>query len=90
MTNVPLTEKQRREQRLRSSSFLKSLGLERTTAFMVVAISVLLLVFFSILGSETPEAPSAEPESATEARITADPDKVPVLPSRPSSTPSSS
>lgn len=90
MTNVPITEKQRREQRLRSSSFLKSLGVERTTAFMVVAVSVLLLVFFSILGAETPEDPTAESESATEARIVADPDEVPVLPNRPSSTPSSS
>lgn len=83
MTNVPLTEKQRREQRLRSSSFLKSLGVERTTAFMVVAISVLLFVFFSILGSEIPDAPSAESESAADATIIADPDEVPVLPGKP-------
>lgn len=83
MSRVPLTEKKRREKRLRSSSFLKSLGVERTTAFMVIAVSVLLLVFFSILGLDSPEATSVESSATDDAMAAPDSNDLPVLSDKP-------
>ena len=71
MSNLIPTEKERRERRLRSSSFLKSFGVERTTAALVVAVGVLLFAFFTIIGSEDTDSPEVESEtiSAEEAII---------------------
>jgi hypothetical protein len=79
MSNANLTEKQRREHRLRASSFLKSLGVERTTALMVAAVGVLLFAFFTILGSESADSTDAGAEPVPAADTIAETDEVEVL-----------
>lgn len=56
MSNVSVSaaKKARQERRLRSPGFLKSLGVERTTAFMIGAVAGLLFAFVTILTSEGP------------------------------------
>jgi hypothetical protein len=64
MANASSAEKARQERRLRSPGFLKSLGVERTTAFLVGAVAGLLFAFVTILISEAPPATDANPESS--------------------------
>jgi len=60
MSNVSAAEKARQERRLRSPGFLKSLGVERTTAFLIGAVAGLLFAFISIATSEGPATAEAE------------------------------
>ena len=62
----------RQERRLRSVGYLKSLGVERTTAVLIVGMAVLLFAFFSIIGSEGPSGTEADPESTSPAESLAD------------------
>lgn len=70
MANTSATEKARRERRLRSSGFLKSLGVERTTAFLIGAVAGLVFAFVMMLTAEAPPVANADvdsPESVFEA-----------------------
>jgi hypothetical protein len=62
MASVSAAEKARQERRLRSRGFLNSLGVERTTAFLIGAVAGLLLAFVTILTSEAPPATDANAE----------------------------
>jgi hypothetical protein len=62
MANASAAEKARQERRLRSPGFLKSLGVERTTAFLIGAVTGLIFAFVTILTSETPPATDANAE----------------------------
>ncbi|MGZ0172719.1 MAG: hypothetical protein ACKVHE_24530 [Planctomycetales bacterium] len=75
MANASSAKKARQERRLRSPGFLKSLGVERTTAFLVGAAAGLLFAFVTILTADAPPATDANtesPESVFEAAELAD------------------
>lgn len=63
----------RQERRLKSVGYLKSLGVERTTAALVVGVAVLLFAFFSIIGSEGPSSTELDSESTSPAETVAEP-----------------
>tara|TARA_R110002072_G_scaffold303142_1_gene495761 strand:- start:4876 stop:5118 length:243 start_codon:yes stop_codon:yes gene_type:complete len=70
MPNISPAEKARQARRLRSPGFLKSLGVERTTAVMIGAVAGLIFAFMMILTTEPPTAETANeaaPESVFEA-----------------------
>lgn len=71
MSNVSAAQKARQERRLRSPGFLRSLGVERTTAVLIGAVAGLLFTFVTILTSEGPATADADsatqPESIFEA-----------------------
>jgi hypothetical protein len=67
MSNVSAAQKARQERRLRSPGFLKSLGVERTTAFLIGAVAGLLFAFVTILTSEGPATADADSATQTES-----------------------
>lgn len=70
MSSISSSEKARQSRRLRSPGFLKSLGVERTTAIMIGAVAGLIFAFVTVLTSEPPTAENANeavPESVFEA-----------------------
>ena len=67
MSNISAAEKARQVRRLRSPGFLKSLGVERTTAFLIGAVAGLVFAFVTILTSEGP--PSADTGSETQDSV---------------------
>lgn len=67
MSNASSAEKARQERRLRSPGFLKSLGVERTTAFFVGAIGGLIFAFVTILTSDGPAPTDSETTTAPES-----------------------
>lgn len=62
----------RQERRLRSVGYLKSLGVERTTAVLIVGVAVLLFAFFSIVGSDGPSSTETDSEATSTAESLAD------------------
>ena len=69
--------------RLRTTGFLKSIGMERTTAVLLVGVVVLLFAFFSIIGSDIPTSTELEPEPETtspSAEVASEPEEIDVLP----------
>jgi hypothetical protein len=56
MSSISSAEKARQSRRLRSPGFLKSLGVERTTAVMIGAVAGLIFAFVTILTTEPPTA----------------------------------
>ena len=76
MPNVSAAQKARDERRFRSPGFLKSLGVERTTAILIGAVGGLLFAFVTILTSDGPATVDADsgtqPESVFEAAEMAD------------------
>jgi len=62
----------RQERRLRSVGYLKSLGVERTTAVLIVGVAVLLFAFFSIVGSDGPSSTETDSEATSTAEPLAD------------------
>jgi len=67
MSNISAAEKARQERRIRSPGFLKSLGVERTTAFMIGAIAGLLFAFVTILTSDGPVTANADASTPGES-----------------------
>ena len=67
MPNVSAAQKAREERRLRSPGFLKSLGVERTTAFLIGAVAGLLFAFVTILTSEGPATADTDPVTQSES-----------------------
>jgi len=65
MSNASTAQKARQERRLRSPGFLKSLGVERTTAFLIGAVAGLLFAFVTILTADGPA--TADADSATQS-----------------------
>lgn len=72
MANASAAEKARQERRLRSPGFLKSIGVERTTAFLIGAVAGLLFAFFSIATSEGPATAEADAEQAGPLEVIAE------------------
>jgi hypothetical protein len=69
--------------RLRTTGFLKSIGMERTTAVLLVGVVVLLFAFFSIIGSDIPTSMESKPELATtsqSAEVASEPVEIDILP----------
>jgi len=64
MANVSAAEKSRQERRLCSPGFLKSFGVERTTALLFGAVTGLLFAFISIATSEGTKTSEADVEQA--------------------------
>jgi hypothetical protein len=67
MSNTSTAQKARQERRLRPPGFLRSLGVERTTAFLIAAVAGLLFTFVTILTSEGPATPDADSAAQTES-----------------------
>jgi hypothetical protein len=72
MSNASASEKSRQERRLRSPGFLKSLGVERTTAFLIGAVAGLIFAFISILNSGGPATTEADVDQAGPLEIVAE------------------
>lgn len=72
MANASSAEKARQERRLRSPGFLKSLGVERTTAFLIGAVAGLLFAFVSIVTSEGPATAETDADQAGPLEVIAE------------------
>lgn len=67
MSNLSSAGTARQERRLRSPGFLKSLGVERTTAFFIGAVAGLIFAFVIILTAEGPAPTDVEAATAPES-----------------------
>ncbi len=67
MAHVSSAQKAREERRLRSPGFLRSLGVERTTAVLLGAVAGLIFAFVSILTSEGPADADTAAATQTES-----------------------
>ena len=72
MSIVSAAEKARQERRLCSPGFLKSFGVERTTAFLFGAVAGLLFAFISIATSEGTKTPEADVEQTGPLEVIAE------------------
>lgn len=80
MAYASAAEKARQERRLRSPGFLKSLGVERTTAFLLGAVAGLIFAFVTILTSGDPATTEADAEASTGPEILAESDEQLIIP----------